>query len=340
MVNVSIVKGACKAGLMFLKANAPTIMTVAGVGCMGASTVLAVRGAKDASMQEEIKSAQEECRMMESFVGEMIESGKSPAEMCRKESVSFTKDEAIAGALRSRIKLIGAYCKPYIPAAACFVAGVGLILAAHGIMLKRNAALGTALETVGAAFAKYRQNVVEMSGEDADQQYLNGGKVADVETEDPETGEKKTVEKALIANPTAGPLDVWFSDANPNYSKNPAVNAHFLHACEKTMQAQLDYEGQYSWAEALKFMAFDNDGLDSAQAQKVAYAIGWKRGDVIDLGISELYNQSIHDPESLFKGDVMLHPNCTKSMFDTKFLGVVQQHDEQVADALEGSAEE
>ena len=65
----------------------------------------------------------------------------------------------------SKVEVIKAAWKPYIPAVLSGIAGVACILTAHSVNLKRNAVVATAYKLTETAFNEYKDAVVEEIGE-------------------------------------------------------------------------------------------------------------------------------------------------------------------------------
>ena len=65
----------------------------------------------------------------------------------------------------TKVEVIKAAWKPYIPAAATCAVGVGCLIGSNSVNTKRNAALATAYQISSTALADYKEKVVETFGE-------------------------------------------------------------------------------------------------------------------------------------------------------------------------------
>ena len=114
--------------------HAPDILVACGIASTVTSTVLAVKATPKALM--------------------LIEEAK-----LEKRKNDEDTDQL------SKVEVIKAAWKPYIPAVLSGIAGVACILTAHSVNLKRNAVVATAYKLTETAFNEYKDAVVEEIGE-------------------------------------------------------------------------------------------------------------------------------------------------------------------------------
>ena len=79
------------------------------------------------------------------------------------EKIDKAKEEK--GEELSKVEVVKAAWKPYVPAAVTGVVGVGCLIGSNSINAKRNAALATAYQITTTAFNDYKEKVVETIGE-------------------------------------------------------------------------------------------------------------------------------------------------------------------------------
>lgn len=183
--------------------------------------------------------------------------------------------------------------KIYAPAIALGTFSLGCMFMSHNIMRKRNIALMAAYATIEQGFKKYRGNVVERFGERIDYELKNGIKAQEIEIK--EEKEDGTVEtKKVVADvidPTNGisEYDRLFDIGNPNWTKSPELNKHFLRSQQNYLNDKLSRIGYVFLNEVYEALGFP---VTSAGA-----VVGWVYdennvdGDnYIDFGIFDVAN--------------------------------------------------
>lgn len=319
-INISAAKGAIRGIGIGLKNASPTIMVVGGIGLMVTSTVLAVKeseGGKDIvdAWSDHMDKA-----------NKMIAAIEDPNDTEHVATEDWNVPILKQAKMKEHISTAKKLAKNYAPAIFCGLAGIGLILGGHGIQIRRIGMLGGALEAVSDKFNDYRENVVNTLGSEADAAFLNNGAVNDITVTDA-NGKETTVKNAVIGNPAPTALSVIFDESNPNWSKDAQANKFFLECAQKWAQNTVTYSGQLSLAEVYKHLGINLNDLNgtNAMVNKVAYAIGWKRGDIVDFGLSELFVAMNNDGTTKYEPNMWLTPNCRRSMFDGKLLSIVNK---------------
>lgn len=317
----SAISGAFRGIGIGLRNASPTIMVVGGIGCMVASTVLAVNESEGGKkIIDEWSDHMEKADIMIAALSDPDDKEHQPTEDFNIPTIKQAK-------IKEHIDTAQKLAKNYAPAIFCGLAGIGLILGGHGIQIRRIGALGAALEAVSSQFSDYRENVKSSLGEDADKAFVAGGTVGDVQLEDAE-GKKSTVKNAIVANPQRTALSFLFDETNPNWSKDAQANRFYIEQIQAWAQNMADYSGQISLAEVYKRMDFSfDDGVNGRndEIKKVAYAIGWKRGDIVDFGLSELFIKMSEDGTVKYEPSMWITPNCCRSMFDGRLLHVLNK---------------
>ena len=332
--NVTALKGAGQLALNVAKQNAPTAMVVGGIGLMCASTYFAVkRTDKAKAIIDDWNNSMVKADELIQFYGEHPEKATE-----EKNIPAIQKLKT-----QSTIEMAVDVAKAMSPAIFAGLGGIGLILGGHGIMIRRVGMLGAALDTVAKKFEAYRGEVVDQLGEEVDKAFYFGEKVESKELELPneDTGETEK-RKVLVGSVKPTGLAVCFTESNPNWSPDARANKFFIESVQSYIQSMVTYGGQCSLAEALQRLGFhhlNDDFMDIPDSvKKTAYAIGWKRGDVVDFGLSELFAQMDDDGTIKYEPSMWIVPNCTRSMFDGKTLKAVfsrpSKQDTEVAETV------
>lgn len=319
-INSAAISGAIRGIGLGLKKAAPTIMTVSGIGLMIASTGLAIYETKEGiRILDEWSDHMDKADIMIAALNDPNDTAHVPTDDWNVDTVNQAR-------INEHIDMATKMLKNYAPAILAGLGGIALILGGNGIQLRRVAALGGALEVVSGQFDQYRNNVVDQLGTDADAAFMNNGTIETINVAD-ETGATKSVKGAIVANPAPSALSLIFDEANPNWSKDAQSNKFFLETAQAWAQNVVDYSGEISLAEVYKRLGFNfDDGTHrEADVKKVAYAIGWRRGDIVDFGLSELWAKMESDGTVRYEPSMWITPNCRRSMFDGKLLTVINR---------------
>ena len=273
-----ITKFAGKAALKVSKYS-PELLIAGGVVAFGATVVLAC---KQTFKAKEILEEHEEAR-------HQIEEAKGISEEYERHDM---KRDLTQLYVRTGAKMV----KLYSPAIIAGTLSLGLFLGSYGVMKKRNVALIAAYNGVQAAFDRYRRNVVNELGEEADQRFKFGKEKIQVKVID-DKGKEKTESVDKIRMDDLSEYARVFSKAtSPNY-EDPIHNLAFLKAQETFFNQLLHARGHVFLSEV-----YDALGFDRTPASIV---VGWVDGygdNYIDFGIvnafyqdSDIYN-SVHRP--------------------------------------------
>ena len=189
--------------------------------------------------------------------------------------------------------------KLYAPAILLGAVSITSIVASHGILNKRNAALSAAYMAVDKGFKNYRNNVKERFGDKVDLELRHNVKAEQVETiEKDEKGKEKikkeTVEVATGNNGQYSPHAIVFDQANPNWKKDAEYNKMFLLAAQSYLTDRLRRQGYL----------FLNDVFDyiGQPRTKAGQVVGWVYdenapvGDnFVDFGIFDVSRPAARD---------------------------------------------
>jgi len=251
------------------KKYSPTILTAVGVVGMVGTTILASR----ATLK------------LEPIVAEL-----NDQKILIKDVQKHLQSEELVTDQKQRKEITKAYVKStkalvvlYGPTITLGLASISCVVAAHGIMHKRNVALVAAYKVVEDAFMKYRHRVIEEFGEDKDQEYRRG-----VYTEvsvDKETG-KKTKQKAMDPNGHSQ-YAKFFDEGNENWQREKSYNLFFL-------RSQQNFANDLLHSRGHMFLNDIHDmlGMERTSAGAV---VGWaitKDGDnFVDFGVYDFESE-------------------------------------------------
>lgn len=189
---------------------------------------------------------------------------------------------------KARLEVVKNYALPI----AVEGAGIGMIIGGHHTLRKENLVLAASNAAISAAFAKYRKNVQDGIGKDAEAEIFRGSKVVgrDGQTNAP-------------IEPNETPVSIytaWFDESNPNWSNDPEQNIMFLKRKEAELTNKLRARGYL----------FLNEGLDDLDIDRTysGQYVGWvdsmTGGDqFVDFG---LYDENGKYAKQLFTGEAIL----------------------------------
>lgn len=260
-----------KAGLI-LKKNSPDILVAAGAVGTVAAVVLACK----ATLKfEEIKAERQ--RQIDEI------------EKCREElPEKYSEKDVRSDTLKVDIHTGMKYVRTYAPAGIVLGVSLGLIFKSHGILKKRNAALGAAYIAIDSAFKKYRERVKEKYGDDVDRALKYGLKeeVLELKKDGVKEPQKEKILTADISKKYSGYARI-FDEANPRWEKDSYYNFLFLRGAQAHFNDILNDKGHI----------FLNDVYDYLGFKKVpeGQVVGWfknGKGDgYVDIGIFDMTDE-------------------------------------------------
>ena len=188
------------------------------------------------------------------------------------------------------------------------VASIASILAAHGIMRRRNAALVAAYGVLETAFANYRERVREAIGEDREQELYVGARET---TEVSESG-KKTVKKDLSGGPKS-PYALLFDETNIYWEPEAGTNKTFLLIKQQHLNDKLNVKGYLFLNDVHRALGFP----DTKAGQIVGWIADTTKGDgYVDLGIFEPITDVKRDFINGHERNIWLNPNVDGPIID------------------------
>lgn len=178
------------------------------------------------------------------------------------------------------------FAKLYAPALGLGAFSIGCILAGNNILRKRNFALIAAYNTVSDMFNRYRKNVIDELGEEADGRFRAGKKAKKILVKqiDEKTGKEKEINKKVDVASVPGDISEygrWFVKGNTTqYDNHPFYNISYVKSQETYFNNLLQTRGHVFLSEV-----YDALGFERTPASIV---VGWVKGngdDYIDFGI-------------------------------------------------------
>lgn len=274
-------KGALNKLGFAVRKNSPAILMGVGiVGVIGGAVMACVATTKVSKVLEHRK---EQLASVDTVLNDENKAEEYTVDDARKDRLTIN--------IQSGAKLVLLYA----PAVAVEFGAIACILASHGIMKKRNAALAAAYATVDAGFKKYRKRVAEKLGADVERGIaldISEEKIDAVET-DPETGKEKKVRKNVsrISEELGGsPYSMIFSaDTSKAWEKDHDYNMMCLRAEQQYATDRLRARGYLYLNEV-----FERLGIDGT---KMGQIVGWvydpenpDYDNFVDFGIHEIEN--------------------------------------------------
>ena len=262
----------------FLKKNAPTIATGAGVAGMIVTTVWSCKQTlKIEKITIEFDEKEKELDEKIEQVLEKEKNGELPAERYTQQDISNDK-RILKG------KKYWEIAKLYIAPGALGAVSLGLICWGHSSLLKDKAALTGAFTGLTEAFKAYRKRVVEDIGPEKDREYFTGMKTEERVLTNPETGET-VIEKVQV--PVGDSLSIYakeFNEFNVNFNhKSHMQNLYFLKRAECMFNDRLKSRGFITLNEVLDYLRLPW----TYEGQHVGWVYGQNGDDFISFGIEE-----------------------------------------------------
>lgn len=179
---------------------------------------------------------------------------------------------------------------------------------AFGFMREDYLGVSAALCGVTEAFDRYRNNVKEDLGADADAKYMYGYSLEKEEIEDvnPETGKKKKTKRDIFVGSASGfntrrweKWDYEHRTGTTQWCESPAYSYDYITSITNQYQKKLDNGDYVIFADYLKELDLDTKGIDKESKAKRRYEhrAGWRPGDRILTGLEVDGDRSIPSRE-------------------------------------------
>lgn len=248
-------------GLLVLKKYSPEILTAVGITGVVTASVLASRATL--KLEPIVDDMRENLNLIDEIHAE-------------DENLTAAKGKVYLASGLEITKLYG-------PAVSLGVSSIGCIIAAHGIMRKRNVALIAAYNVLEKGFSEYRKRVVEEFGPEKDRDFYYGLRTETVEDKD---GKKTEV---VSRDPNGHSLYAkFFDEFSTCWSKSPEENLLFV-------KNQQNYANDILHARGHLFLneVYDMLGIPHTSAGAL---VGWivsKDGDnFVDFNLYDMMNSA------------------------------------------------
>ena len=277
-------------GSLYVRKYSPEILTTVGVVGVVTAAVLASKATlKLEPIVDAVKVHVDDSK-------EQLHKGEiEPADHTKRVAAVYT-----AGAVEI-VKLYG-------PSVTMGLSSIVCIIAAHGIMRRRNVALVAAYKTLEETFARYRDRVVEELGEDQEREIRQG--IREVEVKDEETGKTKIV-KHYDPNGYSQ-YARFFDELNPNWSKEHDYNLNYIRCQQNFANDMLHARGHVFLNDV-----YDSLGIPRSSAGAV---VGWvlsNDGDnFVDFGLFDPKNMAAREFVNGYESGILLDFNVDGTIFD------------------------
>jgi hypothetical protein len=258
---------------IYLRKNAPAILTGVGIAGFAATTVLVGRAVLKS--QDDLDSV-------------MVKSNHAKKKEITEEYPQEAKVKEVGEIwVRGSMQLAKHYWLP----ATVGLFSVGCILTSHGMMKKRNASIAAAYVALDAGFKAYRKRVSEELGAEKELDFYRGVKsrkeITDLSEVDGEGTEKCIINE--YGEQVPSPYARFFDESSVMWSKDPEYNLLTLRAQEQWANDRLTAKGIVFLNEV-----YENLGLERSQAGQ---SVGWKKknpgGDgFISFGLYDIFDES------------------------------------------------
>ena len=275
---VRSVKTLAYKGAFLAQRYAPEILTAVGIAGVATSTVLIAKQ----TLKLEVTIDEAEQRV-----------ARAHADKANGED-----DLAVVKAyMKNTSDLVKLYGGPITLA----LASITSILAAHGIMRRRNAALVAAYGVLESAFSNYRARVREAIGDDRELEVYRG--VRDVELVNDKTGEKT---HELVIHEGRSPYALLFDETNIFWEPEAGTNKTWLIIKQQHLNDMLNTKGHLFLNDVHRALGFP----ETKAGQIVGWVADSRNGDgYIDLGIFEPITDVKRDFINGHERNIWLNPN-------------------------------
>lgn len=279
-----------------LKKASPEILLVTGVVSIVGGTVLACKATLKA---DEVLDIHEQC--LENI--EKATELETYSDSDRKQDLVITY-----------VQTAGRFMKLYGPSVLLIGGGIGCIMASHGIMRKRNAALMTAYTALDNAFKDYRKRAAKAIGtEEEEKIYLNADEVQKETFVDPKTGETHEIVTATGEHVTLSQYAKCFDEKSLYWKRDSETNKSTLLFIQNHMNDLLRINGHV-------FLNEVYDALDIPRTTEGAL-VGWVLGsgmgdDYIDFGIFNIKSEASRDFVNGYEKSIWLDFNVQGPIYN------------------------
>ena len=290
------------------KKHSPELLLIGGIVAGGAAIFAACRATT------EIDTVLATTKASVDQIHECAEAGEITVQKGNEiETVEYTEDDSKKDLFIVYCKAGWGFAKLYGPAIGLSALSLTCILASHGIIHKRNAALMSTVTAIGTEFDEYRGRVVERFGEGLDRELKYNLKAKEVEEtviqeDGTETTVKKTIEVVEDPSRDLSEFARCFCEGCTGWTKDPAANLTFLVMQERFLNDRLEDIGHVFLNEM-----HDALGLPRTPAGAI---MGWiydrENPRKISLGIHNIHIPANRDFVNGWERSVWIEPNIDK----------------------------
>lgn len=139
----------------------------------------------------------------------------------------YNENDAKKDKTKQYVKTTVKLMKLYAPAIALEAVSISCLVGSHNILRKRNLAIMAAYTLLENNYKKYRKNVIEKLGKEADDEFRLGIKAIELESTDDKGKKKKEMAKTVNINDHSD-YARFFDEYSEYYRKDPNYNLIFL----------------------------------------------------------------------------------------------------------------
>lgn len=243
-----------------LAQKSPEICIGAAVVCGVGATVMACRATlKVDAVLEEHKENREKIRVARQYndAGELV--------------TEYTEEDGQRDLFIDTVKLGVDLVKLYWPALVLGAASIGFMLGSHHIMMRRQATLTLAYESVKTAYDAYRQRVREQYGEEAEEDIYKGVTTKVEETLNAK-GKRIKNEFSKLERPYS-PYARIFDESSRFWKDDAATNKFFLATQQQHANDILRIRGYIFLNEVLEMLGIPV--MDGGKVNSTGSICGW-----------------------------------------------------------------
>lgn len=259
-----------------VKKYSPEILLVTGIVTGIAGTVMACK--ETLKINEVIDEHKETI--------EKIHNGLNDERFKDQYNENDAKKDLTITYTKTAVKLV----KLYAPAIMLEAISISCLVGSHNILKKRNVALMAAYTLLENNYKKYRKNVIEKLGKDADNEFRLGIKAKEIETEDENGKKKKETIKTADVNEHSD-YAKFFDEFSEYYRKDPNYNLLFLKKQQNWANDRLRSQGYLFLNDVYEML-----GIPKTPAGQI---VGWiyepndnTIDSYVDFGIYDINDES------------------------------------------------
>ena len=196
-----------------IKKYSPEILLVTGIAAGVAGTIMAC---KETLKIDEVLNEHNE-------MIDKINNGLNDERINDTYTKDYAKRDLTIAYTKTAVKLV----RLYAPAIALEALSISCLVGSHTILRKRNIAIMAAYTVLENNYKKYRKNVIEKLGKEADDEFRLGVKAVEMETVDEKGKKKKETVKTVNINEHSD-YAKFFDEYSEYYRKDPNYNLLFL----------------------------------------------------------------------------------------------------------------